>query len=691
MALVVLVSFSFVACENHNEPEPTPTPEAKDFDVAITNITRGSVTFDVTPVDKDMDYLCVVYEKEIVEEYVRDDFFADIIYQEIGKEAAAVGKTFNEYMPTILDRNDIVDVTFSGLDSDSDYYVVVFGVDAANDFNRVTAITKVAFRTEGLPAVECDFDVEASVSFNNVTFSVTPSEPTINWYLCTLPVSQYNYYVVDENGAGMSHEAFYRYYFQQEINSLLQMGYSESQVISALIHKGALQLEAQGLKENTEYYYLIAGLVLDSEGIVICTDVQRGSYVTEDVAKSEMTFKIEVWDVGQMSASIRITPSNNNDKYCALIQPWDGVTDADEMMHNLVNQWGGWMDIMADDTGVIEHSGSKAFKLPAADTDYYVIAFGYNGGITTEAYMTTFRTLPGGSVEDVEFSISASAITPYGFTMNITSSDPTIYYVPGACVKENYNEEAFIAEENEVFDYYYNGSVDFNPSYTVAETLDQYYYNGNSVVQVSGLQPDTEIMAYIYALDIHTGHVVKCFTFDAVARTSTLGIAAPAVELVGYYSGDDENGSIFKDANATRGMAITVVTYTNLDNVRTLYTSMIEGDCSNLNDYSDAEVWSIASGYWDTCKVASPYTFYLVDWNVAQTALTYATDADGKAGVIGRLYTMPTAENKSNIDELRALVNSLNTASKSAIYKPESVVFGGEILPTRATITAVQK
>jgi hypothetical protein len=76
-------------------------------------------------------------------------------------------------------------------------------------------------------------------------------------------------------------------------------------------------------------------------------------------------------------------------------------------MHKIVEQWGGWMDLMADDRGPVEHVGANAFKLPAADTDYYVIAFGYSGGITTDAYMKTFRTLPGGSLEEVVFELSA--------------------------------------------------------------------------------------------------------------------------------------------------------------------------------------------------------------------------------------------------------------------------------------------
>jgi hypothetical protein len=186
-------------------------------------------------------------------------------------------------------------------------------------------------------------------------------------------------------------------------------------------------------------------------------------------------------------------------------------------------------------------------------------------------------------------------------------------------------------------------------------------------LQVTGLNPDTEYLGYIYALDVHTGEVVKCFTFPAFARTSNFSTIAPQIELVGYYSGDDENGAVFGDASATKGRAITVVRYTGLDDVRTLFTTMVEGDCSNAAAMSDGELWQLTMDYWDKCSVSEPYTFYLADWNVAQTALCYATDNSGMLSGISRLYTCPTAENKSNVEELKALVEELNSATRSGV------------------------
>lgn len=663
-----------VACDPVIDLPSPPTP-IPDFRVEIDDVTRSTVTVSVAPSEKIADYICVVEERSVVDEFTQNKFVIATVFQELTEEASSKGLTLAEYMPTVVDNGVIEGATFSGLSLDTEYYILVFGVD--EKYEACTELTKVAFKTLAVEKSDCTFEVATEVVDNSVTISVVPSDKEMYWYLCTMPKSNYDYYVNDENGYQMSEGYFYEYYFQQDINAYRGAGYTDQQIIDALIHRGDLQLQASGLNEYTDYYILVAGLIMDSEGIVICTDIAKHSYTTEAAAKSAMTFEIEVWDVKQMEASFRITPSNNNDKYCALCQPWDGVSTADEVMHKIVDQWGGWMEIMADDKGMVEHSGSSAMRLPAADTDYYIIAFGYDGGITTDAYMKTFRTLPGGSVEEVEFTIAASNISPYGFNMNITSSDPTIYYIPGACVPAEYNEEQYMAWEREAFDYYYNGSKDFNPSITIAEVLDQYYYNGSSSVMVSGLLPDTEIMAYIYALDSRTGEIVKTFTFENVARTSTLGEANPQVEIVGYYSGDDEAGSIFGDAALSAGKAIIVVKYTNLDNARTLFTTMLEGDCSSSSAYPDRELWTLATGYWATCSMSQPYGFYTSEWNADMTALAYCVDTNGKVGEIGRCYACATAENKSDIAELRALVNELDDATRSSnlsLELPHSLV-----------------
>lgn len=203
-ALSLVAAFVFVACENPVEPQPKPQTE--DFDVVIHDVSRGTVWFSVTPKDNDMDYLCVVYEKADVEEFTRDEFLIQSIFMEIESEASNKGKTLEEYMPEVVDRGKIDHVSFSGLQNDTEHYIIVFGVDVEGGCKATTDVMKKEFKTINVPKLVCDFRVSHSVENNTVYLYVDPTDADMKWYLCTMPVEQYNYYVEDEAGYQMSHE-----------------------------------------------------------------------------------------------------------------------------------------------------------------------------------------------------------------------------------------------------------------------------------------------------------------------------------------------------------------------------------------------------------------------------------------------------------------------------------------------------
>ena len=676
-----------VACGGDDVDKPAPKPgpvEPTDpsapFVVDITATTRGSVTFSVTPSDPTIDYIYVVWEKEVVDEYRKDEYLVADIFTKLEAVAQKEGKLLGEYLPDVMLYGDTENIKVTGLSMDTDHYVVVFGVEYTIDgYVASTELVKQEFKTPDVVMSDATFDISTRVVYNNVTFTVLPSDKEILYYICTMPKSYYNTYVGEADGQ-MSQGAFYRDYFQKDINSMLQAGYTGEQVIMALIHDGDLEIGAKGLNANTEYVYLLSGLTMDEDGIVITTDIFYGEYTTGNPEPVEMYFDIQIVDVQQMSVAYRITPSKKDQTYCALVQPWDGVSTKEEVLQQILDQWepGGWMSTMATSKGTIDCS-AKPKKLPAAGMDYYIIAFGYAGGVTTDVYMETFRTPEGGSIEEVQFDVKASNITPYGFTFSITPSDPTIYYLASACLKDEYDEAKFIKEDNAAFDYYLTKSQEFNSLYTVAETLDQYYYNDIQVLNASGLQPNTEYMVYIHALDIKTGHVAKCFTFDAVARTTTVGTVNPKIKLVGYYSGDDEAGSIFDMPDFTAGKAIAVVTYENFEDAAELYSFIIKGegnDFSDLSEFPDATMWQLTSGFeWGLCPLNAPYSFYVIDWANECFALAYAIDKDGMTGRMARMSLLATADNKGDIKDLRELYESLPKEEETrGVVAPSLVV-----------------
>lgn len=681
--LLTTVVLSFVACtEPQKEPTPGPdgpTPEGLTFDVKVGEVTSSTVAYTVTPSDLEAEYLCVLYDAETVEEFTRDEFLVQTLFQELEAEARTTGKTLEEYMPEVVDKGAITDGKFSNLFPESKYYIIVFGVDAANGYKANTAVSRTEVTTAEFVGLDVTFEVTTTVDGNTATYQITPSNDNDIWYFYTLPKSTYDAYTDPAGDYKMSEQRFLLYCLEREIEAYRGAGYSDNQILNAIFHKGALTLQAEGLNAQTEYINMIAGFIVTEEGeISIATDVTTSTYTTGDAKASELTFEISVTDIEMIRAAIKITPSDLKETYHWMCGVWDGEQTAEDIMNSIVAQYGGWMNNGAMlYTGVQDYTGGPGspykYKLDSPDTDYYVVVFGYAGGVTTEPEMVTFRTLPAPDPATTTFTMSASDITPYSFKLAVVPSHATTYYSFNVCAPEEYNEEAIIAEENEAFDYMFEMSQQFNPGTTVAQVLSSYYYRDAANADATGLAPESSFMGYVIVYNPEDGHVLKIHKFENLATTKSLGSITPGVELVGYYSGDEENGAVFGQPEATKGKAITVVKYTNFDGARSLFATMLGDDMTNTSNYTDSYLWGEAAQYWKSVKTAQPYSFYVADWDYAQTALAYAVDQNGLPGGIGRLYTMPTVENKGDIADLKALVDELNAASKSFVL-PEPLV-----------------
>lgn len=81
----------------------------------------------------------------------------------------------------------------------------------------------------------------------------------------------------------------------------------------------------------------------------------------------------------------------------------------------------------------------------------------------------------------------------------------------------------------------------------------------------------------------------------------------------------------------------------------------------------------VTSYYWAAMDMNQPYSFFVVDWEVENTVLAYAEDAEGRMGSLARRLICATAAEKSDISELETLVNSLNAESGKTAYNAAPV------------------
>ena len=168
LMLMTTVALSFAACENPEGPGDKPGPEEPKaaFTVELTEVTYSSVAYTVTPSDLEAEYLCLLYDAETVEEFTQDKYLVATLYQELEAEARSMGMTLAEFLPTYTDKG-ILEDEFVGLASEADYYILVFGVDPANNYEACTDVVKTKFTTEAFEKLNVTFDIQTTVDGNS--------------------------------------------------------------------------------------------------------------------------------------------------------------------------------------------------------------------------------------------------------------------------------------------------------------------------------------------------------------------------------------------------------------------------------------------------------------------------------------------------------------------------------------------
>jgi hypothetical protein len=229
-----------------------------------------------------------------------------------------------------------------------------------------------------------------------------------------------------------------------------------------------------------------------------------------------------------------------------------------------------------------------------------------------------------------------------------------------------------------------------SPCLTYQEALDKLkqqgypYRNGSAKFYVANLNPETSYMGYVLAIDVKTGKFAKCyFDLETIATTLPVGTVDPTIELLGVYNGEHEAGTIFGDAAMTTGKPIVAVTHTNLEGASALFTAISADPFADVNALADRYIISEFRGYWsEIANLNVPYEFFIAEWDIEQTIVSYAQDANGAEGKVDRLGVTPKDVN--DIEELRAYVEERNNAMPAAVR--QSLVVNNSAAPTMECI-----
>ena len=721
LSAMMLFALSFVACGDDPKdpvkptPTPTPTPELS-FELDVTETTISDVIFNVTPSDLEADYLSVVVEAKVVNSSESDAAIIKTLYDQIKAAAEANGTTFDAYMAERVKRGALENYKVGGLKSDAKYYLLVFGVDAQNSFATTSKLYYEQFETEAIQQSACTFDIKATVNLTTVALKVTPSNDNQLWHLINVPVDEYQKYTSADGEYGWTKDEYFQNYLNTEIETLKGEGMSNDEIGVKLFHKGMRTLNDSGLIAKTKYVVFAAAVDYVDGAAYVTSALKEVRYNSGEAAQSDLTFDIDVYNIENYSAEVRITPSDLNAEYYYYIgyidSPKSSMKPADianAAVTEYIYYWENYTELKHRDpvTGVTDLTGENKVELNIAETEYFIVVFSFEpnptygtileetgeydtnpGTITSAPAYVSFRTAEQGDPMSAEFTITASDVGPYDFYLEIKADDPTIYYQPGIAYAENFDPQAAINASSSLLAQLVEMTMSGqSPKLTFWEALEEslynYYRNGDGKYYVANLEPNRDYIGYVLAIDAKTRKFARCVYSDVIATTTNIGNVTPEIELLGVYNGEHEAGTIFGDKELTAGRPIVAVKLKNLENATAAFTALSSDAYEDVASMADRYIISEFRGYWqELASLTVPYHFFIAEWDLAQTVVAYAQDANGHEAHVAKLGVTPTSSN--DIEELRGYVDAVNNAQPKALSK--SLVVAEDAMPTMECI-----
>ena len=193
--------------------------------------------------------------------------------------------------------------------------------------------------------------------------------------------------------------------------------------IADLMKKGVYEREVTGLQP--EQRFVVFACHTDDTGSVT-SDVEVVIETTPALEQVQMEFEIELDQITATSAMLFITPTTD-DEYVWLEFPEDVYRDMtmEELQEFLLKNYKPFFPLHTN-TGEMVHSFDDKLD---PDTEYMIIVFGYDGGLTTPLFTEKFRTLKPNDPTDVTFEITYSNLTARSASVTFKPSDASVAYL----------------------------------------------------------------------------------------------------------------------------------------------------------------------------------------------------------------------------------------------------------------------
>ena len=388
--LAVVVVALAAACQNEPPHDPvTPKP----FAFENKSIKHTELSLNITPEDKDLEYVVLFAEKkhfiangiDTREELIADDLAMLRDY------ANYYGITIREFLEGMkwITKGDKEGYKVTNLYPATEYVVYCYGVNVEDDnYEATTEVYHEVISTTSPELQNIEFDIETTINGNSVAVTISPDGYNGLYYSYIVPDTD-SYYLPEGAPFNADYIAHYRNKTWSTFNELIN---NQGIPAEQFCHSGEVSINDR-LNPNANYM-VICFAVSDDQTPILCSEPSVAYFTTAESNKSDLKIEIKVTDVTQYNAMLTVTPSKRGEEYACVFL-------AASQLPPLESEYEQMMFIIENfDPAIFSGPFSEALTPLMPGTEYVVVAFGIENSLpTTDMFAYRFTSLEAGTSE----------------------------------------------------------------------------------------------------------------------------------------------------------------------------------------------------------------------------------------------------------------------------------------------------
>ncbi len=627
LALVALLAFGAVSCENPTQNPDKPNKEVKpesgepvvleDFTVTLTALHSGDVFLNIEPENKEMTYWYSLQLPEDMPETDEEILAADLDY--LNYVADYYGMSLTQLLNEELKSGDL-EWRYVGLEPNTEYVLYMYGINIEG--NALTSVNKLTFKTTKVEQLDCTFDILPgdNITANSFSITIIPSDDTVGYYYDVFPAWMYEEYCLSDAANIPAFMAEYIPALATENSVTVPYAVGAISNFGTIAHDFTLE---DGIEANSSYFVFAVGIGADGT-----TTTEASVIEVKTAAPATNTFEVTQGYVEDDRATFYVRP-DHNESYVALF----------ELKEYFLDESGNLVSDEEIINGIIAAQGSKIGEHMYSGTstvsdcpmipnkDYFCLVFGYFGGeVTTPLTKVEFRTEEADMV-DADIIVTVAEVTTTEASVSFQpyiEPFPHMFNVMPYSVYREYgrNDDAIKRFNDELIDSLWDPA-----KMSREEWLSRALETSYNSWRITDLEPNTQYIVYAVGMVPDGTYTTEVFFKEFKTKEVKEG---PQVEEILFNK---------------EGSTISAWFYIDDETVVSKFTMSHIVNDDTVYNLSDAELIAYLQEPNDTTyvnEVTNQTYFSIFDYNYASGDMIYYAgavyDPDGNYTIIRTTY-----------------------------------------------------